>query len=866
MRWPAVTGPKHGVTVLIVDGARDDPDMADRSFLSDASGTGRMTTWWGRPLSTLAKLYLFVAYLSLGGFPTAYCQPPDVQGEWKPRWLVRAIEKLTDLAGEGPEPGRLIHAAGQVAASRVDGDYTEFADGVLLTAAFDMGVQGATPPTGQFTEAEKMWIVYMEEAMLIDYLEEHFPASSRALWSHMSLGGSFPDHLQVTTDMLGENIPRFHQLRQWTPCLQSMWPRSKGTVHVQTQNDTRESGMEAQGPASSSDVVSLVGQRINKKWLKSPSPRGRSTRARTRPVTVTRETCDLSAWTGPRRRRSSSGHRGTAHATTPSSSGRSKPTPKPMPKTRQAEGRAPETPAPEAHPPPLTMQEAVSNWLVWLGIMDIGEEPTRFLPLDIEHRILDNFMDLHKADQLTTAMALTSMIQQLMASVGGILQDAIQMAPRRHRAGTEAEEIEVEVEADAEPEESGLMQTGISSSWYRVLQDLREALEQMTKQARRDNVRWLRRRVHHRCTNTASGYFLGHAQGRVGELVALLAAAVDDTHGEEAEGENTLHCSTWVLKWWAILEPHLPISQGSLLASGHAVPNEDPVVMLFSKPIPEDASADNASADEPAAPGNPTRLAGPRPPTPVRPLLTQSPTEDELVAAAEMYEEERARQQAREQEQADRERQEEAYLRDMERIYEEHRAAVYRDWEEWVLQEEMSRPSKRSRGMLQLTVRSGNPGEAGVSSSVPISLDAESRGTVTLHLAYHEPAPTTPSTVRMPAQEAPPAALPDATQGDAEVGRGDALLDAATEQDQVEAQDRLAALSVEQLDTIYQKWVSGLLSTHEVLTTYGRATLHTIQMQRLAYYDGAVFHEMEKQALDEGDIEGMARASTDSAD
>ena len=219
MRWPAVTGPKHGVTVLIVDGARDDPDMADRSFLSDASDTGRMTTWWGRPLSTLAKLYLFIAYLSLGGFPTAYCQPPDVQGEWKPRWLVRAIEKLTDLAGEGSEPGRLIHAAGQVAASRVDGDYTEFADGVLLTAAFDMGVQGATPPTGQFTEDEKMWIVYMEEAMLIDYLEEHFPASSRALWSHMSLGGSFPDQLQVTTDMLGENIPRFHQLRQWTPVL-----------------------------------------------------------------------------------------------------------------------------------------------------------------------------------------------------------------------------------------------------------------------------------------------------------------------------------------------------------------------------------------------------------------------------------------------------------------------------------------------------------------------------------------------------------------------------------------------------------------------------------------------------------------------
>ena len=107
-------------------------------------------------------------------------------------------------------------------------------------------------------------------------------------------------------------------------------------------------------------------------------------------------------------------------------------------------------------PTPLTMQEAVSNWLVWLGIMEVDDEPARFLPRDIERRILDNFMDLDPTDELTSALALTSMIQQLMASVGGMLQDAMQMAARRRQDGQEGDqEIDTEVEVEVETEEDG---------------------------------------------------------------------------------------------------------------------------------------------------------------------------------------------------------------------------------------------------------------------------------------------------------------------------------------------------------------------------------------------------------------------------
>ena len=374
--------------------------------------------------------------------------------------------------------------------------------------------------------------------------------------------------------------------------------------------------------------------------------------------------------------------------------------------------------------------------------MEVDDEPARFLPRDIEHRILDNFMDLDPTDQLTSALALTSMIQQLMASVGGVLQDAMQIAARRRQEGQGRDQGDTEVDVEVETEEAGLMQTTLSSSWYTLLHQLRTALEEMTKGARSSNVRWLQRRVHHRCTNSAAGQLLGHATGRAGELVALLTSALADLREVEDNDVAARECTTWVLEWWARLEPPLPISTGSLLAAGRAVPREDPVPIFLGRTVPDNASAGEESVDASTL-GAPR---GPPPPQPVRPLLSQSPTDEDLLLAAEAMEQAQRLQSERDREQAQQEAREEAYEKEMEIAYESHRAATYRDWEEWVLQQELARPVKRSRGMLQVVARTGNQGEPGVSSTLQVPLDAEAGGTLTLQFHFHDAKPTTPST------------------------------------------------------------------------------------------------------------------------
>ena len=804
------------------------------------------------------------------------------------------------------------------------------------------------------TEAEKQWVVYMEEAILIDFLEGNFPSSTRQLWIHMSEGGSFPDHLGVEGQMQFEDLPRFFQLRQWTPTLQNLLPagthftsqhRQQQWQHrlrdwisdvrgelehlrhlgwdpllllqsviarahrrghldyitaiadvvtlaqsltvgdigspasmgpgmnyeawaVETEaklfalfslpGDPRPTENTTEAPstdmnrddseemnrddnevmdtpgASSSDVVCLVGHKINKRWLKSPSPRRGRPSHSSRPMTVTTETCDLSNWASPRRRRSPAPW---ARAERSRAIPKPRPRPRPegrgpgdsgstparhAPRERETERREPEVNVAEAGP--LSMQEAVANWLIWLNIMDVGEEPSRFLPADIEHRILDNFMDLSPADQLTSALALTSMIQQLMASVGGILQDAVQMTARRGQ-GMRADNDEI-VEVEADEEESGLMQTTMSSSWYTLLQDLRQAFENMSKEARRANSRWLKRRLHHRCTNTDAGYLLGHMSGRVADLAALLEAVMADLEDMECQETPSTSCTTWTLEWWARLEPHLPISLGSDMAAGRAVSSTDPPNMLFSKPLP----ANFSSEGEDAVVVQGTRAAGPPPPMPVQPLFSQSPTEQEMLNAAVEFEEARDAARVRELEQEDQERRERQHDLEMEDLYEKHRAATYRDWEQWVMAEEMNQPRKRSRGTVTLTTRVGDKGEPGTSSTIHVPLDSEASGTVTIHMAFQEAATPTPSTLPVDGDGIMPTAV-------------DEVLDAAA----AEAEDRLGTLSMEALDRVYHQWVGGIVTSADVVKAYGSGTLSILQVQRLAYFDGAVYQGMVQE-------------------
>ncbi|CAE7462908.1 unnamed protein product [Symbiodinium sp. CCMP2592] len=604
-----------------------------------------------------------------------------------------------------------------------------------------------------------------------------------------------------------------------------------------TESGNMDDGMRDLTATSSSDVVSLVSRKINKRWLKSPSRRRRPRPSAPSSIRVTTETCNLSAWTGPRRRRSTA--TGTGGPTT-GATGSGRPAPKKRPgqpptspevgatATASASGRPPTSNHAEATgpspPAPLTMQEAVTNWLIWLNVMDLDETPARLLPRDIEHRILDNFMDLSPSDQLTTALALTSMIQQLMASIGSILQDAIRLASRSRNRATET--IEVEVEPEEEDDEAGMMQTGMSSSWYGVLRELRQAFGAMSKGALRANIRWLQRRVHHRCTNHAAGYLLGHATGRAGELVAMLSAAMADTAEFEGQDDDAVCCTTWPCNggqnWNRTCQSPADITD-----------DEGPTLMV-----------------------NDGIIRGPPVPEPVNgpPRHDHSPADTELGQAAEAAEAEADRLQ-REREQAAHEQREAEFNREMERIYEEHRASTYREWEEWVMAAELSRPAKRSRGVLQVVTKTGNEGEPGTSSSIHVPLDETGTGTLVLSLALVEQSPATPSTLPVPGPDLSTISAVDpgdaGVPGEPSVPPGQPTLMsevAATEFDDThtvlasgggQLDPPLAAL-----DLIYTRWEQGLISSEEVAAQYGHEFLHTLQVQRLAYFDGAVFHQL----------------------
>ena len=179
-----------------------------------------------------------------------------------------------------------------------------------------------------------------------------------------------------------------------------------------------------------------------------------------------------------------------------------------------------------------------------------------------------------------------------MASVGGVLQDAMQMAARRRQEGQGRDQGDTEVDVEVETEEAGLMQTTLSSSWYTLLHQLRTYLA-------------MPRAVQGSLWPCSPPPWLTCAR----------------------------ECTTWILEWWARLEPHLPISTGSACCR-RAVPREDPVPIFLGRTVPDNASAGEESVDAStlAAP------RGPPPPQPVRPLLSQSPTDEDLLLAAEAME------------------------------------------------------------------------------------------------------------------------------------------------------------------------------------------------------------------------------------
>ena len=100
--------------------------------------------------------------------------------------------------------------------------------------------------------------------------------------------------------------------------------------------------------------------------------------------------------------------------------------------------------------------------------------------------------------------------------------------------------------------------------WWECLGNLHAALAVQSPNARRANVKWLVRRLHHRDTDVVHGYLLGHAKNRAGDLLALLTA----TLAEVEDAIDVLPGETWCLEWWQQVEVYLPFGLYSMAAKG----------------------------------------------------------------------------------------------------------------------------------------------------------------------------------------------------------------------------------------------------------------------------------------------------------
>ena len=141
--------------------------------------------------------------------------------------MQQATERLEDLVRRGVPPGPLFGRLNQAISSRGDAEYTRFGHGLgadIRAAATSL--RGDEIPEALLEDA-RAWILYTEEGMLLEYLEGHYPASMRELWTHISRGGLFADHLEPTRSMVEEGVCSFNTIRQWTATLSDLLPDAR---------------------------------------------------------------------------------------------------------------------------------------------------------------------------------------------------------------------------------------------------------------------------------------------------------------------------------------------------------------------------------------------------------------------------------------------------------------------------------------------------------------------------------------------------------------------------------------------------------------------------------------------------------------
>ena len=255
---------------------------------------------------------------------------------------------------------------------------------------------------------------------------------------------------------------------------------------------------------------------------------------------------------------------------------------------------------------PLTIETAVDTWLLVLGVKDIDEEDeASFLPGRVVGSIQETFLGYNGQDRLTMTLAFTRVVQGLLSAVGRVLEDAAARPAVSTVAGSGTghatvtggggPELEEEIEVEPEPDENSYMQMPGGGQWYAQLQKLQAQLEDQPKATRMRNVKYLVSWLDHRSTNTREGFWLGHCEGAASDLLALLAAYMDDKvevvrGGELQEG--------WSRDWGLSLAGFLPVQPGSRLAMG-LPPLQEPPIMNFLVPIPDARLHDRDLPDNP---------------------------------------------------------------------------------------------------------------------------------------------------------------------------------------------------------------------------------------------------------------------------
>ena len=120
--------------------------------------------------------------------------------------------------------------------------------------------------------------------------------------------------------------------------------------------------------------------------------------------------------------------------------------------------------------------------------------------------------------------------------------------------------------------------------WYGLLNDLRQNLEALSAAEKAVTASHFIRSLNHRATNEQAGYLLGHMDGKVAELLALLVVAYGE--GATLTGSESMATPQWTQQVWSRIENFIPVHPGSMAARGQRMSNEMPCIMLTLREAP----------------------------------------------------------------------------------------------------------------------------------------------------------------------------------------------------------------------------------------------------------------------------------------